>query len=435
MKVFLDTVGCRLNQSEIEAIANQFRAAGHQVVGEAGKADLVVVNTCAVTAQAAADSRQKIRHISRLGAARIAATGCWTTLNPEEAANIPHVAWVVPNLQKDELAAKVLALPYEAFDLEPLARQPLPGIHRRTRAFIKVQDGCDNHCTFCITRLARGASHSRSLEYVVGDIRAAIKGGAREIVLTGVQLGAWGRDIYGDRQLTALVKAILEQTDVQRLRLSSLEPWEFDEPFLALWQDARMCRHLHLPLQSGSVGTLRRMARKATPDEYQRMITAIRMIVPEMAVTTDVIVGFPGETEKEYVESLDFIQQQAFAGGHVFTYSARQGTPSAKYPGQVPFKTRKERNTQVRLVLTEAAATYRRHYLDQCLSVLWEAVEKLGPQGWTLSGWTDNYIRVEACAGEPLWNKISQVRLVELSDDAIKGVILDKINSLAASQG
>jgi threonylcarbamoyladenosine tRNA methylthiotransferase MtaB len=427
MKVFVDTVGCRLNQSEIEAIANQFRSAGHQVVGEVGEAELVVINTCAVTAQAAADSRQKIRHISRIGAAKIAVTGCWTSLNPVEAANIPHVVWVVPNQQKDELAAKVLNLPDEAFDIEPLARQPLPGIHRRTRAFIKVQDGCDNHCTFCITRLARGASHSRSMEEVISDIRIAIKGGVQEIVLTGVQIGAWGRDISG--HLISLVKAVLEQTDVPRVRLSSLEPWELDEPFLALWQDTRMCRHLHLPLQSGSGGTLRRMARRTMPDEYRQMINMIRSVVPEMAVTTDVIVGFPGETETEFSESLDFIQQQAFAGGHVFTYSARQGTPAVKYPGQVPFKTKKERNAQMRLVLTEAAITYRRQYLGQYLSVLWEAVVKLGSQGWTLSGWTDNYIRVEACAGTPMWNKISQVRLADLNEDGVTGVILDNSKS------
>jgi threonylcarbamoyladenosine tRNA methylthiotransferase MtaB len=424
MKVFLDTVGCRLNQSEIETIANQFRAAGHQVVGEVGDADLVVVNTCAVTAKAAADSRQKIRHISRSGPAKIAITGCWTTLNPDEAGKLPHVDWVVPNQQKGDLTAKILGFPANVFDLEPLARQPLPGIHRRTRAFIKAQDGCDNHCTFCITRLARGASQSRELAEVLSDIQLALRGGVQEVVITGVQLGAWGRDIYGESRLPELIKGILEQTEVKRVRLSSLEPWEVDASLLTLWQDPRMCRHLHLPLQSGSIDTLSRMARKTAPDDYRQLLQMIRSFVPEMAVTTDVIVGFPGETEKAFADSLEFIQQQAFSGGHVFTYSARQGTPAAKYAGQVPFAVRKERNTRVRSVFDAASTNYQQQFLDQCLFVLWESVVKLSPQGWTLAGWTDNYIRVEVSADAPLWNKISQVYLVDLTEDGMRGEIL-----------
>ena len=190
MKVFLDSIGCRLNQSEIEAMAAQFRAAGHVVVDSPQGADLVVVNTCAVTSEAASDSRQKIRQAARAGAGEIVATGCWTTLEPQAALRLPGVARAVSNEQKDELVSQVLGLPQAVFDLEPLAREPLPGLRQRTRAFIKVQDGCDNHCTFCITRVARGAGRSRTLAEVLGDVERAVQGGALEVVLTGVHLGS-----------------------------------------------------------------------------------------------------------------------------------------------------------------------------------------------------------------------------------------------------
>src|SRR5690242_15837631 len=190
MNVFLDMVGCRLNQAEIEQMARQFRAEGHTIVPAAEQADLVVVNTCAVTGQAAADSRQKIRHAARAGAGEVVATGCWTSLTPEQALALPGVRRIVTNDHKDTLVADLLGLPKEHFDQEPLDRQPIPGLRQRTRAFIKTQDGCDNHCTFCITTVARGASRSRPAAQVLADVKAALGGGAREIVLTGVHLGS-----------------------------------------------------------------------------------------------------------------------------------------------------------------------------------------------------------------------------------------------------
>jgi threonylcarbamoyladenosine tRNA methylthiotransferase MtaB len=195
MKIYLDTIGCRLNQAEIEHMAQQFRVAGHTLAGEPAGADLAVVNTCAVTAEAAADSRQKIRHAARRGAGKIIVTGCWSTLQPEVAADLLQVVRVVPNERKDSLVAEALGLPRQAFELEPIARQPLPGLHQRTRAFIKVQDGCNNACTFCITTVARGAGRSLPVASVLADVRAALAGGAQEIVLTGVHLGSWGHDL------------------------------------------------------------------------------------------------------------------------------------------------------------------------------------------------------------------------------------------------
>lgn len=419
MKVYLDTIGCRLNQSEIETFARQFRAAGHEIVADPREADLVVVNTCAVTQKAVADSRKLIRRLARQGRASIAVTGCWASLEPQAAQALPQVRWVVPNLEKDRLVATVLDLPQETFDLEPVEREPLPGLRLRTRAFIKVQDGCDLRCTFCITTVARGPSRSRAIDQVVADVQAALRGGAQEIVLTGVHLGAWGKDLDPPLHLKDLVATLLRRLPIPRLRLSSLEPWDLSEDFFELWEDPRLCRHLHLPLQSGSPTVLRRMARRTTPEAYARLLETARRYIPEVAITTDIIVGFPGETEREFEESLAFVRTMEFAGGHVFTYSERPGTAAARMPNPVPHRVRKERNARMRAVLEESATRYRRRFLGRTLTVLWEAASTLGPQGWTLTGLTDNYLRVRAMAPQNLWNRLTPVRLTHESTDGI----------------
>jgi threonylcarbamoyladenosine tRNA methylthiotransferase MtaB len=427
MNVFLDSVGCRLNQSEIETFARQFHAAGHTLVPSPTEADLAVINTCAVTGSAASDSRQKIRQAGRAGAGQIAVTGCWSSLSPQAAWSLPRVSQVVPNAEKDQLVANLLALPVETFDLEPVARQPVPGARLRTRAFIKVQDGCDNRCTFCVTTIARGPGRSRREREILAEIRASVQPGqgdqqaAQEIVLTGVHLGSWGQDLTPHRHLRQLVETILYETDVPRLRLSSLEPWDLDEAFFSLWQDARLCRHLHLPLQSGCSVTLRRMARKTTPTSFSRLLAAARAACPEMAITTDIIAGFPGETEVEFSESLAFVQEMDFAGGHVFTYSARPGTAAARMPDQVPHPVRKERNARLRAALAVSAARYQRRFLGQVLEVLWENVTELGPQSWQMSGLSDNYLRVHAQAPAHLWNQITPVRIGQITGEGLAG--------------
>ncbi|GAB4532553.1 MAG: tRNA (N(6)-L-threonylcarbamoyladenosine(37)-C(2))-methylthiotransferase MtaB [Anaerolineales bacterium] len=424
MKIYLDTIGCRLNQSEIETFARQFRAAGHEIVSNPEQADLAVVNTCAVTIQAAADSRKTIRHIARAGVDEIAVTGCWATLEPHEALALPGVQRVVTNDHKEGLVSQVLHLPQESFDLEPLARQPLPGARLRTRAFIKVQDGCDNRCTFCITTVARGAGRSRPLSEVLADIRAALDGGAQEVVLTGVHLGSWGKDFTPRRHLRHLVEAILTRTAAPRVRLSSLEPWNLNAGFFELWQEPRLCRHLHLPLQSGSNATLRRMARKTTQASFSALIEAARAVAPDIAITTDIIVGFPGETETEFEESLAFVQQMAFAGGHVFTYSPRKGTAAAHMPAQVPHPVRKARNARMQQVIAACEEHYRAQFVGQTRQVLWESAVALGPEGWQVSGLTDNYLRVQAGAPQILWNQLSTVRLTALRSDGLEGVLV-----------
>ena len=424
MKIYLDTVGCRLNQSEIETMARQFRAAGHEIVASAQGADLAVVNTCAVTSDAAADSRQMIRHLARAGVPQIIPTGCWTTLQPKEAANLPNVRKVVSNSEKENLVAQFnseFRIQNSEFDLEPLSRQPLPGLHRRTRAFIKAQDGCDNACTFCITTVARGEGRSRPLADVIRDIQFALAGGTKETVLTGVHLGSWGQE-WG-QHLRELVRAILDQTDTPRLRLSSLEPWDLDADFFGLWRDRRLCGHLHLPLQSGSRSVLKRMARKTTPESFRELTAAARSVMPEAAVTTDVIAGFPGESEDEFAETLDFVREMGFAGGHVFAYSARPGTAAARMKGQIRPEVRKKRNAVLREAFEESAQAYRQKFVGRRMSVLWESVTELDEWGWQMEGWTENYLRVRAASSSPRWNELDEVELVEASGEGLKGVL------------
>lgn len=430
MKIFLDMVGCRLNQAEIETLARQFSAAGHTLVATPQEADLTVINTCAVTNAAASDSRQKIRQAARLGSGQVVVTGCWSTLFPQEAALLPGVSKLVPNLEKDNLVADLLLFQSQTFEPESLHRQPIPGSRMRTRAFIKVQDGCDNHCTFCITVLARGKSRSRSIQEIIADIQAVSAdepqhpgSAAREVALTGVHLGSWGQDFSPPLHLRSLVEAILNDTDIERLRLSSLEPWDLDEDFFALWENPRLCPHLHLPLQSGSAGVLHRMGRKVTPDSYAHLITLARRAIPDVAITTDLIAGFPGESEAEFEEGLSFVKKMAFAGGHVFTYSARPGTAASRMQPQVPHPIRKERGTRLRSVLEEASRNYRTQFLGRTFEVLWESASPTS-DGWLMEGLTGNYLRVRALADESLWNQITPVRLVSLTPNSIQGKII-----------
>ncbi|NWG34624.1 MAG: MiaB/RimO family radical SAM methylthiotransferase [Chloroflexi bacterium] len=424
MKIYLDTIGCRLNQSEIETMARQFRAAGHEIVASPEAADMAVVNTCAVTANAASDSRGAIRRMARAGVGEIIATGCWTTLHPNDALKLPNVNRIVTNAQKDELVSSVLDLPPSTFDLEPLSRVPLPGLHRRTRAFIKVQDGCDNRCTFCITTVARGEGRSRRVADVLLDIQSALDGGTNEIVLTGVHLGSWGYD-FG-LHLTDLIKAILRETDTPRLRLSSLEPWDLSPDFFALWDSPRLMPHLHLPLQSGSAATLKRMLRKTTPDSFRELIHAAREAIPDVAITTDLIAGFPGESEAEFVETLDFVREMGFSGGHVFTYSARPGTGAARMKGQVQPELRKRRNHILQEVLADSAKAYRERFVGRRMSVLWESAAEMGEWGWKMEGLTGNYLRVNATAPSPRWNAVDVVTMEAAEGDRLKGVIVNR---------
>ena len=423
MKVFLDSIGCRLNQSEIEKFAARFRAEGHELVADPAVADLVVVNTCAVTAAASADSRSRIRWAARAGTAKIVATGCYTTIDPQTVADLPSVDLLVPNLEKDHLVS--LALDSNENDHIHLnSRQPLPGQHKRTRAFIKVQDGCDNFCTFCITRIARGSHRSQPEEEIFRDIESALNGGAKEIVLSGVNLGAWGKELKPQRSLANLITKIVERYSPQRIRLSSLEPWDITDEFLEVMGLPGFCQHLHLPLQSGSDTVLKRMGRRSSSGDFRSVVDRVRQKNPEIAITTDLMVGFPDESEEEFRTSLEFVCSIDFAGGHVFSFSSRQGTAAEKMSGQVPSSIKKLRSAEARNVFSASAKKYRERFVGKELGVLWEsAIEE--NETWRMTGLSDNYLRVEARSAQNIYNQVSKVRI---KDQNGQGLLADNLS-------
>jgi threonylcarbamoyladenosine tRNA methylthiotransferase MtaB len=423
MKVYLDMIGCRLNQAEIESYACQFRLAGHTLTAKAELADLIVINTCTVTAAAASDSRQKIRQAARAGANQMIITGCYATLNPRETTSLPGVTQVISNRSKDDLVPIVLNIPASSFHHTSIRREPIPGARLRTRAFIKVQDGCDNHCTYCITTLARGAGRSRPINDILLDIHSALDGGSQEIVITGVHLGSWGHDFFEPMRLESLVRAILQDTATPRLRLSSLEPWDISGDFFELWHDSRLCRHLHLPLQSGSADTLKRMGRKITPQDYAELIHQARLAIPDVAITTDIITGFPGESEDEFSESAEFVREMKFTNGHVFSYSPRPGTAAFNLQDKITPPVAKRRNAMMRQIFKQCASDYYIRYLDQNLRVLWEKATPINDDQWQLSGYSDNYIRVRAVCSSPCRNQIVDVHITNQEADGLVGEI------------
>jgi threonylcarbamoyladenosine tRNA methylthiotransferase MtaB len=403
--VYLDAIGCRLNQAEMESLAAEFLAAGCDIAVTPEAADLAVVNSCTVTMEADRDSRQRVRQLHACNPAmRIAVTGCWSTLHAEEAAKLPGVHWVSGNSNKQALAARMLGEcePATALTGEVAAG----GFRGRTRAFLPAQLGCDFACAYCVTRLARGSARSVPAERVVAGIRAAERAGAQEAVITGVQLGAWGKDLGEARGLRALVEAILSQTCIPRIRLSSLEPWNVNPALWELWADPRLCPHLHLPLQSGSAATLQRMARPNTPEQFSARVREARQAIPGVAITTDLMVGFPGETDREFQESVEFVRTMEFAHGHLFTFSARPGTAAATMTNHIPRPVAKRRAHIMDAILHESNGQFLREHLGTELEALWEAA---GPGG-VHHGWTRNGIRVRMESEFPLRNRRMQVR-------------------------
>jgi len=425
MRIFLNSVGCRLNQSEIERISNQFRMLDHEIVGTVDESDLVVINTCTVTSPAAADSRAMVRQAYRKNPnAKIVLTGCWSTLEEKKALDLPGVVRVVSNHEKDHLASIILEQPRENFELEPIIRYPVPGVRMRTRAFIKVQDGCDNHCTFCITTIARGPARSMPQDQIVAEIQSAVAGGVQEAVLTGVQLTAYGKDLSGNINLKSLIKSILHHSDIRRLRLSSLEPWEVGVDLFELWENERLCRQLHLPLQSGSDSTLRRMGRPITTQQFASLAAQARQKIPYIALTTDIIVGFPGETDEEFQETLAFVKGMRFAQAHVFVYSPRPGTPAVLLPNRIPLSISRDRSKQVREIQKRSSLEFRKTFLGKQLTALWEVAIPKKEGKWELRGITDNYLRVHAIGDQNLWNNLSCVHILECENDGLKAEII-----------
>jgi threonylcarbamoyladenosine tRNA methylthiotransferase MtaB len=422
LRVHLQTLGCRLNEAELEAWAQQFRRRGCRIACTDEPADLLVVNTCAVTAEAVRKSRKLLRRLKRAHpAARLVVSGCAASLGDSEL-GAAGIDLVVDNADKDRLVditADALALPAAAPDPDADPADALFA-RGRQRAFIKVQDGCRYQCSFCITTIARGDERSRPMAEIVAEINAVAASGVQEVVLTGVQLGGYGRGAQAHKapDLARLLDAVLAETDVPRIRLGSVEPWDLPEGFWAHFQSPRLMPHVHLPLQSGSDAVLKRMARRCKSGDFAQLVAAARGAVPDFQVSTDIIAGFPGETEAEWQQTMDFVAATGFSHLHIFPYSPRAGTRAAAMADQVPEPVKRERTRALHELAARLKTDCLASQTGRTLPVLIEGLntDSAGPFA---AGFTPSYLPVRLRDAPPdAVARILPLRLCGVSDDA-----------------
>jgi threonylcarbamoyladenosine tRNA methylthiotransferase MtaB len=395
------TLGCKLNQAESETLARELAGKGFTLI-TGTRADAFIINSCSVTHSADGKSRHLVRMLRSLNPkAIIAVTGCYAERAKEDLIEC-GADTVCGNREKNLLAGWLAAkLPQKLNDL-PVKREG------RVRSFIKIQDGCNKFCTYCIVPFVRPTLYSVDTDAAVKEIRSRTRDGYKEIVLTGTEIGSY---CSNGSELIDLIKLILRETSDARLHLSSLQPQEITGDLLGLWQDGRLCRHFHIALQSGSDGVLKRMGRRYTTGIFRKALEMVRAAVPDVSVTTDIIVGFPGESEAEFKESLEFCRRMKFAALHIFPYSARPGTMAAQMPGKVCEKVKKQRSSIMVELAASSADEFARRFIGQTRKVLWENEVRHG--SGIYPGLTDNYIRTYATSNRAIVNTISKVRLID----------------------
>jgi threonylcarbamoyladenosine tRNA methylthiotransferase MtaB len=410
--VALETLGCKLNQAETELLARRLAGAGCRIVSAEDKADIYILNTCTVTHIADSKSRHLLRMAHRRNpGAYIIALGCYAERGEAELAGIEGVSLIVGNAAKINLPE----LLERAGRLKLTGDKAGTGEHRRTRSFVKAQDGCNHFCTYCIVPVVRSREKSLSPEQVISEIRQRVVEGYQEVVLTGTEIGRYYRD---NLDLKGLLERVMAETGIRRLRLSSLQPPEIQPELVRLWQNPRLCRHFHISLQSGSGSVIRRMGRPYTPEEYSRTVDFLRSSIPDVAITTDVIVGFPGETQEEFDESYAFCRRMAFSRVHVFPYSPREGTRAAQMADQVKPEVKKERSRKMLSLARTSLEGYHRRFLGRTAEVLFE-----GFSGGLWTGYSDTYIKVSVKGPVDLTNQFRPVRLLELKGEGMRGEI------------
>jgi len=429
MRIRLDSIGCRLNIGEIEAMARSLAASGHVIAPSGEPADLCVLNTCTVTAIASRKSRHFIRQLRRANPeAKIIVTGCLAELEADTVEAL-GVDLVIGNNAKDtlpEMLARKGWLDEPDIDAAPITAPA----ESRTRAFLKVQDGCDNACTFCVVTIARGGGRSIDGDSIINEIRDLRTFGYREVVLSGVHLGSYGHDLGDSRGLERLIRRILTETDLPRLRLSSLEPWDLDSGFFEVFSDRRLLPHLHLPLQSGCDATLKRMARKTTIEGFAALTESARGIVGDLAISTDVMVGFPGESDADFEESMATVEALGFSRLHIFRYSRRDGTRAAGMPHQIPGDIAQERSRRLHELGDKLMADFHSGFIGRQLEILWEESMDLGStRRW--SGLTGNYIRVltETDGDIDLTNEITPATI----ETCVPGAVLGSVPGISTA--
>ena len=479
------TLGCKVNQADSEAISEQMSAAGFMQRNFSEMVDVYIVNTCTVTHLGDRSSRQMISQARRRHPdALLVVTGCYAEINPQAVAALPGVNLVIGNSGKESLVDAIKekcmttsittthpvettictktneqmhilpmlhedmqhigsdsSIPQVGGDEEPQpdnpSRVPLvtdgttpssatnSRLYSRTRVQMKVQDGCNNRCTYCIVPYVRGGSRSRSIESVVEHVQRKVRAGFQEIVLTGIHLGDYHPDGDEERDLGDLIAALLHETAIRRIRVSSLEPEDFRLEWLELWKNPRMCRHLHLPMQSGSDHILRRMARRYNSERYRTIVTTAKRLVPGMAISTDIITGFPGESDSDFEQTYQLAVELQFAKAHIFRFSPRQGTAAARMQGQIKDEIKKVRSERLLTLNDQDVRRFRQQFLGEEVEVLLESYKH---DRW--EGLTDNYLRVEVDGltdhANQIWqNTLVKARLKELVDDGVLGITVE----------
>ena len=420
------TLGCKVNQYDSDAMRSLFLSRGYTATEK--DADIYVINTCSVTSIGDKKSRQLIRRIRREHpGAIIAAAGCYAQLSPEEVAaagcdvvvgnqNRARIVDYIEEAAAGRAGSHVVDI-MQVAEFENLTVTPEG--EEKTRAFVKVQEGCDNYCTFCIIPYARGRLKSRRPDDAVAEVMLLAEKGYREIVLTGIHLGNYGVDLRDGTRLSTLVERLLAIPGISRIRLGSIESVEVSDELIRILQtERRVCRHLHLPIQSGSDAVLARMHRHYRLAEFKKLIATLREKIPGLALTTDLIVGFPGETEALFEETLETLRELKFSGIHVFPYSPRTGTPAASYPDQVSPAVKKERVHRVEEMETEIATAYRRTFLGKSVRVLAEEL-----RGGRWEGVSDEYIRVSFTGEGIEKGGLYEVRVTGLTEEGMEGEV------------
>ena len=438
---YVENFGCRATQADGAALERQLRERGLTRADSTTQAEVVVLNTCTVTASADQDARSAIRRVKRQNPqAKIIVTGCYAQRAPQELAAISGVDLVIGNSHKHAIVDSIL--PWANGSFVPLAHlgvslesKVLVGDifahtellaapvfdagdpHEKTRPNLKIQDGCNNRCSFCVIPYVRGRSRSLKPEHVINEVDALAASGYREIVLSGINLGRWGRELLPRTSFAALLREILRSTAIEKIRISSVEPMDWTSELIELFASSpRICKHAHVPLQSGSDKVLRRMHRKYRPWHYADRIERIRRAMPDAAIGADVMVGFPGESEQEFEQTRTFIDELPFTYLHVFTYSSRPGTPSAEMPDQVPVQIARERNRILRELAAEKKHTFMQSFVGREL----EAITLTHFDGEYTEALTDNYLKLMVRDKHEA-NRLMRVPVQSVETDALVG--------------
>jgi threonylcarbamoyladenosine tRNA methylthiotransferase MtaB len=424
MRIAFTTLGCKINQFETDVMRQALTSRGNTVVPFEEEADVYVINTCTVTAKSDYECRRVVRSALRRGnGAKVVVTGCYAETRPEEIKKIAGVNLVVGNQDKAVISDHIMSM-VSADDVGSISapKGPMMALRSRTRGFLKIQDGCDNRCSYCIVPSARGHSRSAAPYDVLHEFERLVSTGCPEVVLTGVHIGTYGTDLGHGINLTELLKTLIRSRGRTRLRLSSIEPNEIT-PEIISYLGHGLCRHLHIPLQSGDDAILASMKRSYSARRYQELLEDIAKRAPGIALGADIIVGYPGEGEKEFQNTMWLVELSPLTHLHVFSYSPRPGTPAAEMKDQVPEVIKKERNISLRTLGMIKNKMFRNMHLGSELKVVVE--DKVDPESGLLSGLTDNYIRVNIYGAKKgdIGGQIN-IRLKEVKEQKCFGILV-----------